>query len=219
MTENRGDLDHEFDLVIDYDPSLWLEIPPRWDEESWQDIGAWASECAELLWQSYAQDPGESGIPFLAGTLRRCADAFAPERFDMRALLHITSPTSMPLPVFAAVHPAAGNREATLRALIQADDPDAVEPPVVEAYQTEDLGEGLRALRYVRQDDAPEVLAGLRYAWRNDDIEADTVLWTATDDIAQVIQAAKDIEKLTHKILIRIWDLEPEDESPADMES
>ncbi|MBC9728831.1 hypothetical protein [Streptomyces sp. TRM68367] len=215
MTENWVDLEHEFDLVIDYDASLWLEIPPRWDEESWSDIDSWASECAELLWRSHAQDPGESGIPFLAGTLRRCADAFAPERFDTRALLHIASPTSTPLPVFAAVRPAEaeeeGEREAALRALVQADDPDAVEPPVVETFHTENLGEGVRALRYVRQDDAPEVLAWLRYAWHDGEIDTDTVLWTATDDVGQVIQAAKDIEKLAHKIQIRIWDVDPED--------
>ncbi|MFE2277932.1 hypothetical protein ACFXAE_11875 [Streptomyces sp. NPDC059454] len=219
MTENWVDLDHEFDLVIDYDPSLWLEIPPRWDEESWQEIDSWASESAALLWQSHAQDPGQSGIPLLASTLRRYADAFSPERFDTRVLLHVASPATMPLPVFVAVHPAEGEREARLRALVCADDPEAVEHPVVERYGTQDLGEGLRALRYVRQGDAPDVLAGLRYALRNDAVGADTVLWTATDDIAQVVRAAKDIEQLTRVMLIRIWDLEPEGESlPASLE-
>ncbi|MEV8596617.1 hypothetical protein [Streptomyces sp. NPDC052012] len=217
VIEDWADPEHEFDLVVDYDPSLWLEIPPRWDDESWEDIGAWASDSARLLWQSHGADPGEGGIPFLAGTLSRCAEAFSPERFDTRVLLHISSPTSMPLPVFTAVRPAVGDREATLRALVRADDPDAVEPPVVEAFPSEDLGEGLRALRYVRQDDAREVLAGLSYAWRNEDIGTDTVLWTATDDIAQVLRAAKDIEQLTREILIRIWDGEPEEGGAADV--
>lgn len=219
MIENWADPEHEFDLVIDYDPSLWLEIPPRWDEESWEDIGAWARDSARLMWQSHGGDPEESGIPFLAGTLSRCAEAFSPERFDTRVLLHVSSPTGMPLPVFTAVRPAAGDRAATLRALVRADDPSAVEPPVVEAYRREDLGEGLRALRYVRQDDAPEVLAGLSYAWRNEDIGTDTVLWTATDDVGQILRAAKDIEKLTGEILVRIWDREPEEERSVDTEA
>ncbi|WP_406352626.1 hypothetical protein [Streptomyces sp. NBC_00658] len=208
MTDGWVDLDHEFDLVIDYDPSRWLEIPPRWEKESWQDIDAWARECAELLWRSHGQDPGESGVPFLAGTLRRCADVFAPERFDTRVLLHVTTPTSMPLPLFASVEPSRGERDETLRSLVLAKDPDAVELPVVETHRTEELGEGLRAFRYVRQDDSPDVLAGLRYAWRDDELGTDVAVWTATDDIGQVMRAAEDIEQLTHKIQIRVWELE-----------
>ncbi|MGP3948559.1 hypothetical protein [Streptomyces sp. 7N604] len=219
MTDNRVELDHEFDLDIDYDPTLWLEIPPRWETETWQDIDAWAHESATLLWSSHGKDPGRSGVPFLAGTLRRCADSFAPEDFATRGLLYVRDPLSMPLPLFASVEPSQGERDETLRALVRADDPDAVEPPVVETHRTEELGEGVRVFRYVREDDAADVLAGLRYAWRDDELGTDVVLWTATDDIAQIMQAADDIEKLTHKIEIRIWDLEPVDETSPDLES
>jgi len=40
------------------------------------------------------------------------------------------------------------------------------------------------------------------------------VLWTATNDTAQIIQAASDIEELAHKVSVAVWDLEPEDEAP-----
>ncbi|MGW0737023.1 hypothetical protein [Streptomyces sp. NPDC002851] len=162
------------------------------------------------MWRSSAQDAGESGVQLLAGTLRRCADAFAPDDFATRALLHIQEPQAMPLPLFATVQPAYGEREEALRALVRAEDPDAVEPPVVEAHRAEFVGQGLRAFRSVRQDDDPELLAGLRYAWRDDEFAMDIVLWTATTDIGQIMQATDRIEQLTQKVAVRVRGPEPE---------
>lgn len=216
MTEPRVELEHEFSLDIDFNTNHWLELPPRWDTEDWQDIDFWARDHAQLFWRLHGGDPGESGIRFLADTLRRFAEAFAPEPFDTRVLLRMWEPTSMPLQLFTMVKPAQGDREETLRALVGAEDPDAVEPPVVESFHTELLGEGLRAFRYLRQNDTPEVLAGLRYAWRDDEVGADVVLWTATDDTAQVIRAAEDIEGLTHKMSVAVWDLEPDEGASSD---
>lgn len=216
MTERLVELEHEFSLDIDYDPSRWLEIPPRWDTEEWQDIDVWARSCAELFWRAYGRDPGDSGIGYLTGVLRRFAEAFAPEPFDTRVLLRMWEPTSMPLQVFSMVKPAQGGREETLRFLVGAEDPEAVEPPVVESFHTEHLGEGLRTFRYLRQDDTPEVIAALRYAWRDEEVGADVVLWTATDDTARVIRAAQDIEELAHKVSVAVWDLEPEEGASPD---
>ncbi|MEU6255546.1 hypothetical protein [Streptomyces sp. NPDC047043] len=209
MTDDHVHLEHEFDLDITYDPSLWLELPPRWETETWQDIDAWASECAELLWRSHGNDPGPSGLPFLTETLRRCAEAFSPEDFATRVLLHVWDPVSMPLPLFASVEPAQGERDAILRTLVLAADPDAVEPPVVEPHRAELVGDGLRSFRYVSQEDANELLAGLRYAWRDDEAGADVLLRTVTDHVVELMRATEDIEKLTHRIQVRIWDLEP----------
>jgi len=219
MTEPQVELEHPFSLDIDLDPSRWLEIPPRWDSAEWQDINVWARECAELFWRSYGQNPGESGISFLAGTLRRFAEAFAPEPFDTRVLLRMWEPTVMPLQLFTMVKPAQGNREETLRFLVGAEDPDVVETPVVESFRTELLGEGLRAFRYLRQDDTPGVLAALRYAWRDEEVGADVVMWTATDDTAQVIRAAPDIEELAHRVSVAVWELAPEDDDSPDTKS
>jgi hypothetical protein len=216
MTEGWVELEHEFSLDIDYDPSRWLELPPRWEREEWQDIGVWARECSQLFWQSYGQSPGESGIDFLADTLQRLALAFAPESFDTRAVLRMWEPLTMPLPIIATVKPAQGDRDEALRTLVRAEDPEAVEPPVVEPFRAELLGEGVRAVRYVQQDDAPEVLAALRYAWRDEEVGADVVLWTASDDTAQIIRAATDIEELTHRVSVAVWDLELDEEASPD---
>ncbi|MFI5683771.1 hypothetical protein [Streptomyces sp. NPDC051636] len=219
MTEPQVELEHEFSLDIEYDPTRWLEIPPRWDVEEWRDIGAWARECAELFWRSHGGEAGRPEILFLADTLRRFAEAFAPAPFDTRVLLRVWEPASMPLQLFAMVKPASGNREDTLRFLVGAEDPDAVEPPLVEAFRTELLGEGVRAFRYLRQDGTAELLAALRYAWRDERVGADVVMWTATDDTAQIVRAAPDIEELAHKVGVAVWDLRPEREVSPDVAS
>ncbi|MEU1302391.1 hypothetical protein [Streptomyces shenzhenensis] len=212
MTEPRVELEHEFSLDIDYDPSRWLEIPPRWDTEEWEDIGVWARTCSELFWRSYGQSPGEEGISFLAGRLRHLAEAFAPEPFDTRMLLRMWEPTSMPLQLCAMVKPAQGDREETLRYLVGAEDPGMVKPPVVDAFSTELLGEGLRAFRHLRQGDSPELVAALRYVWRVEGVGADVVLWTATADTAQVVRAAPDVEELARTVSVVVWDLNPVEE-------
>ncbi|MFJ6569858.1 hypothetical protein ACIQNU_20795 [Streptomyces sp. NPDC091292] len=205
------DLEHPFSLDIGCDPLRWLELPPRWDTEEWPDISVWAGTCAELFWRAYRSDPDDSGIAFLAGRLKHFAEAFAPEPFDTRVLLRMWEPTTMPLQVCTMVRPAEGDCEATLRTLVGADDdPDALEPPVVEPFHTDALGEGLRAFRYLRYDDTPEVIAALRYAWRHEKSGADVLLWTATHDTAQVIRAAQDIEELAHTLSVAVWESDSE---------
>ena len=109
MTEPQVELDHEFSLDIDFNTNRWLELPPRWDTEDWQDIDFWARDHAQLFWRFYGQDPGESGISFLAGTLRRLAESFSPEPFDTRVLLRMWEPTAMPLPLLGRTRgPAPG---------------------------------------------------------------------------------------------------------------
>ena len=216
MTDPTVELEHEFSPDIHYNPNRWLEIPPRWDTEEWQDIDAWARTCAGLFSRVYLQSPDESGVSFLADRLRQLAEAFAPEPFDTRVLLRMWEPAIMPLPVCSMVKPSEGDREETLRFLVGADDPDAVEPPVVEPFSTALLGEGLRSFRYLRQEDAPEVVAALRYAWREEEVGADVVLWTATDDTAQIIRAAPDIEELAHQVSVAVWDLEQAEEEWPD---
>ncbi|MDT9701710.1 hypothetical protein [Streptomyces sp. P17] len=111
----------------------WTVLPPRSDEEkpfeAWVDIAAWCRAEAEDLWDDRELDRGPNGVDFVAGTLERCAQSFSPPGSDHWLFLHLDQPTDLPLPVCAAIGPASGPREETLRALTMADDPQAVEPP------------------------------------------------------------------------------------------
>ncbi|MGW7509743.1 hypothetical protein ACWGJ0_18700 [Streptomyces massasporeus] len=200
--------EHFFPVIdIEYiDPYPWTVIPPRDGAvgpfEEWDDIQAWCREEAEDLWLDRELDPGPNGIDFVADTLAKCAEAFSPPGTDHWLFLHRDHPTDLPLPVFAAIGPSSGPREETLRTLAMADDPQAVEPPVIKRFKAKRLGEGLTSFRYTNQDVAPHLLACARYAWRVEEHGADVVMWTATEDIARIMYAAQDLEQLAHQLAV-----------------
>jgi exopolyphosphatase/pppGpp-phosphohydrolase len=86
--------------------------------------------------------------------------------------------------------------------LTLADDPQAVEPPVVKRFAAKRLGEGLTSFRYMNQDASRHLLACARYAWRVDEHGADVVMWTATEDIARILRSTQDLEQLAHSLAI-----------------
>ncbi|MFJ1972969.1 hypothetical protein ACIO93_30365 [Streptomyces sp. NPDC087903] len=190
--------------IEDVDPYPWTVLPPRSGDtgpfEEWDDIASWCREEAEELWLDRELDPGPNGVDFVAGTLERCAKAFSPPGSDHWLFLHRDHPTDLPLPVLAAIGPSSGPRDETLRALTLADDQSTVEPPVVKRFTSEKLGEGLTVFRYVPQMDSPHLLACVRYAWQVSEHGADVVMWTATEDVARIMQAAEDVEHLARSL-------------------
>ncbi|MBV1938386.1 hypothetical protein [Streptomyces sp. BV286] len=201
----------EFWPIIDIeyvDAYPWVIVPPRAGPsapfEEWDDIQAWCHERAEDLWLDRELDPGPNGVDFVGGTLARCAEAFCPPGSEHWLFLHLDHPTDTPLPVCAAIGPAQGPREETLRALTLADDPHAVERPVVKSFRSGRLGEGVTVFRYVPQDDSPHLLACVRYAWQVAEHGADVVMWTATDDVARLTSASEDLEELARSLAIWI---------------
>lgn len=189
---------------INLDP--WTVLPPRSDEESpfeaWVDIAAWCREEAEDLWEEHGLAPDSHSVELLAGSLQRCAEAFSPPGSDHWLFLHHSTPSDLPLPVCAVIGQASGPREETLPALTLADDPQAVEPPVVKRFRSEHLGEGLSVFRYVAEDGSARLRACVRYAWRVEEYAADVVIWTASDDTARILRAAEDIEELARSLTI-----------------
>lgn len=201
----------EFWPIIDIeyiDAYPWIIIPPRagpsapFDE--WDDIRMWCRDRAEDLWADRELDPGPNGVDFVGGTLARCAEAFCPPGSKHWLFLHVDNPTDMPLPVCAAIGPAKGPREETLRALTEADDPNAIERPVVKSFKSERLGKGMTTFRYVQQDDSPHLLACVRYAWQVKEHGADVVMWTATDDVARLMSAGDDLDELARSLAVWI---------------
>ncbi|MFE7937949.1 hypothetical protein ACFU46_11370 [Streptomyces griseoincarnatus] len=196
-------------IDIEYvDSYAWVIIPPRSGPsapfEEWDDIKSWCLERAEDLWADRELDPGPNGVEFVGETLSRCAEVFCPPGSDHWLFLHLDHPTDVPLPVCAAIGPAREPRYPTLRALTEADDQNAVEPPVVKLFHSEYLGEGMTTFRYVPQEGSPHVLACVRYAWQVTEHEADVVVWTATEDVARIMHAAPDLEELARTLAIFI---------------
>jgi hypothetical protein len=190
--------------IEDIDAYPWSILPPRsgvdppFDE--WDDIRSWCRQEAEDLWLDRELNPGPNGLAFVADTLERCAEAFCPVGSSHWLFLHIDHPTDLPLPVMAAIGPSTKPRDETLRELTLADDPQAVEPPVVKRFASPKLGEGLTVFRYVPQEDSRHLLACVRYAWQIPEHGADIVMWTATEDVARIMYAADDLERLARSV-------------------
>ncbi|MDJ0464402.1 hypothetical protein [Streptomyces sp. H27-C3] len=214
-------------LDIDYDSDLWLEIPIQWTDVNEDDAAEppapgdqtpaeWAVEIARDCWDDSEVDPGEAGVAFLAETLQACVEKYPGAFPGYEIVLHLPDPRAMPLPVYVTDFPAVGDRDTELRRLTMADDKEAVETPIVETFTTEDLGEGLRVLRYSTMPGSTELLVGLRYAWRDKEFDRDLVMVTASPAPGRVLSALDDIDELARSLRLRAdddldYDFESED--------
>jgi hypothetical protein len=186
-----------------YNKRIWVPcprgLPAGWDHERW------AREFAAAWW-------GLSGLPFGDSELEKLttlldyiyestwgAEAIIPCHL---AFIHLPDPRMQPMPVYLAILEALNAKDAELRRLTRADDPAVIEPPIIDDFSTEHLGQGLRVLRYWRGDDEGEVDAGLGYAWRSERYETDLRLFTATSDLTRLQQALPDIDELARQITV-----------------
>lgn len=199
-------------LDIDYEPDLWVEVPSQWTisaGEEWYGSDKrtqqeWADEIAQYCWEeSNEKEYAAVEVELLSQTLLECVRRYPPMYPGSEVLLYLPSPKAVPLPVWIAHIPAEGEKEKTLRELTLADDAAAIEPPVVENWTTEALGEGLRVLRYHALEEDQELVVGLRYAWRSEGHNRDVVLITGSPAPGQVMSAVDAIADLTHVIELR----------------
>jgi hypothetical protein len=123
----------------------------------------------------------------------------------------------IPMPVRVMVWAGAWVRhdKLTLRDLVMADDPEAIDPPRVEEIVSPALGTGLVAsrLRAMRDESPPQgdaaVFAVLRYGFPvpgHDDMVLVTVAWP---DLARVAAARGDIDSLARGITFEYHPDEP----------
>lgn len=195
---------------IDYDPAVWIELPRVWCEETWPDHRAWARDIAEACWGDFDLAPGPYAVDNLALTLALYAEKV--ESGDLPAqdfFLHLPDPRLDPLLVSLGTWELEGERDEALRELTGADDPEAVEAPIVEPFATENLGRGLRTLRYCPFDPGPDhppdpgaLYATLNYAWRVDEHDVDVRMFSSSPDIGRLIQVVDDIDGLARGVKI-----------------
>jgi hypothetical protein len=165
----------------------------------------WAEQLAARVWESAGVVPETSDLMRLVGLLEVVGDPQFPDDDRLpdedagwsRKWVHLPYPGELPLPLLLAYGPAHGDRAATLRRLVCADDPQAVEPPVVEEVATP-AGPAVRGMAYLSEAGRGrrgDLLAALSYAWRLRvrEQDVDVRLWTAFDT-GRVESAARDID-------------------------
>ncbi len=118
------------------------------------------------------------------------------------ALIHLPNVDVMPLPVMLAVWQAVNDRDSQLRMLVRADEPEAVETPLVEPVTTEKPGTGLKSQYLQRYEKGSDLTAVVNYAWRVEELETDLRVFTACGDLGRPQAAMPAIDELIQAISI-----------------
>jgi hypothetical protein len=186
-------------VKLGYDRRIW--IPAMATFPDGLDRDGWAAGFAQEWWDGSGLDYTPNDVARLTAQLAETHRATFGHLPCHLAFVHLPDPRLIPLTIFLGVFESGGERGHRLRVLTHADDPDAVEPPIVDEFHTEKLGTGLRTLRYLHLDDGA-LYAALNYAWRSDEYETDLRLWTATEDLARLERAMPDIDEFARTIAV-----------------
>jgi hypothetical protein len=181
---------------IDYDPATWLEVPDLADDE----VEQWVERAATAVVDDFANEGTLDAsygavlrhqLAILAGLAHRKA------AHGWLTLAHLPGPDWYPFGVHVAfLEPRAESPDYLLE-LAGARGLPAVQPPSVEHIVVDDLGEGIRVVRY--EDDAElGLIANLCYAWRAHD--TDVVLFAQTDDLSRLEEIGPDLVALVSAI-------------------
>jgi hypothetical protein len=184
---------------IGYEKTLWIPCLPAFPEG--YDCGRWASEFAQGWWDNSGQQYGPQDVERLTALLAEIHEGTFGHIPCHLAFIHLPDPRLMPLPIFVGIWESRGERDAQLRMLASADDPEAVELPIVEEFATDRLGVGLRTLRYLQMDEG-ELYGSLSYAFRVERYETDLRLWTSAEDLGRLQRAIPDIDDFARAITV-----------------
>jgi hypothetical protein len=187
-------------IKVDFNRAVWVPCPPAFPEGD--DRRGWAAFFAETWWQGSGLKHGKRQVNALEHALEEMhAYIYGESKIQChQALIHLPDPRLVPLPVYFAVYPAEGDRDAQLRALTHAGAPDAVEPPIVSEVETDRLGDGLKVLCYTPGNEPSSVSAVLSYAWRSERYETAVRMFTVSPDIGRLQGAMDDIDELARTV-------------------
>lgn len=113
---------------------------------------------------------------------------------------YLRDPAVPPLPVHIGIWKMQGERNKRLRSLSGADDTASTRPPEVTELATDDLGTGIRAMRYRMRESGALAMVG--YAFRCEGFETDVQISTATRDLRQLGTTISDIEEFIRGVTI-----------------
>jgi hypothetical protein len=196
LASRKGSVDVDRDVL---QTLTWIPCMPDFPEG--QDRQSWAAQSAALWWGASGLMHGKRKLDALAAMLSAIhTDVYAAGHSHM-TFIHLPDPRLLPLPVQLGIWAMDGERDETLRLLVNADDPEAIEPPTVEEFTTERLGTGLRtARRHLGR--RGEVHGYLDYAWRCEEFETDLRLFTFSWSPGRLQRAIPDIEALARALFL-----------------
>jgi hypothetical protein len=188
-------------VQVSYDKASWIPCPPIFPPS--HDRESWAASFAQAKWEASGLKHGKGEVNLLASQLSSIHESTYSGIDCQLAWINLPDPRLLPIPVRVGIWESRGDRDAQLRSLTHADDPAAVEPPIVEAFSTERLGTGLKTLRYLRTaGGSGDLYAGLNYAFRSTERETDLRVFTACQDLGRLQRALPDIDEFVQGMTI-----------------
>jgi hypothetical protein len=185
---------------IGYDKNIWIPCPNQFPPSLTKQ--EWARGFAEAWWDAVPGHHSEQQARELEQALVFLHDNIYDYQPCHVVLIHLPDARMTPLAVCFGIWQSLGDRDSQLRALVHADDPAAVEPPIIEEVRTEHLGAGLKSLYYQRESHGSGLFTALNYAWRSEEYETDLRVFCGCPDMARMQRAIPDIEALTREISI-----------------
>lgn len=176
---------------IGYDKAIWIPCLPVFPEG--YDRESYSAEVARLWWDASTLPHTQVDVARLSAMLSEIHEGIYGKIPCHLAFIHLPDPRLVPLVLYVGIWESAGERDEQLRLLCHADDAGAVERPVADEFATEELGQGLRVIRYRHLPDG-NLYAGISYAWRSEEYETDLLLSATSEDLARLQRAIPDIE-------------------------
>ncbi len=213
-------------------PAIWIDFPSTWTPETGPDAKAWGERLSRACWIDSGLPHTEDDLEHLAAALTLLVERYGPDSvhpehgidpdMEIQTLLYIPDPRILPIPArVMVIRDAVVHREgATLRDLVVADDPEALEGTDVIEFPNPTLGTGLRAFRHRTMEPGidggeDEIYAVLKYAFPvpgHNDLIILTVSWS---DLGRLEQAQKNLDELAQSITFEYHPDEPESEADA----
>lgn len=176
---------------------IWIPCPAAFPKGMSKE--SWARICARVWWER--RDPRPEDLLVSEQTFLAIYGTLYTDLSCQLAWLHLPDPRMMPLPLRAGIWESRGYAEDQLRLLTNADDHTAIDPPKVSEFYTEDLGTGIKTMRYLRLDDSA-IMGAVNYAWRSERFNTDVRLFAASDDLGRLEEAIGDIEDFARSMQI-----------------
>lgn len=187
-------------VKVGFNTGIWIPCPPAFP--AGMDRESWAAEYARAWWETSGKQHGKREVSLLARSLAAIHQNVYGVLPCHLALIHLPDPRQPPLLVCLGIWPSLGERDSQLAALTHADEPAAMQPPIVTEFSTEDLGPGLKVLYYQLGKDGSTVHGCLNYAWRSAEHETDVRLFTSCPDLGRLQGAMPDIDDLARVITV-----------------
>ena len=185
---------------IAYDKGIWIPCPDPDDDQKKNE--RWAKLYATAWWEVSGLKYGKKQVRNMEQGLLDLRRGIYATQPCHTALIHLPNVDVAPLPVMVAAWEAVGDKDSQLRVLVRADEPEAVETPLIEPFTAEKLGTGLKSQYLQKFKHGPDLTGVVNYAWRVEDMETDVRVFTACGDLGRLQAAMPDLDQLTNTISV-----------------